>query len=63
MTTNALPPAANADHLTAVLRKAGVLGDGCVRDVAVERSYDTVLSHISRLRLSLRRRRVRRRNC
>jgi hypothetical protein len=52
MTTNPLPPAANADHLTTALRKAGVLGNGCVRDVAIDQSYDTVLSHIYRLRLS-----------
>jgi hypothetical protein len=51
MTENALPPAARADHLTAVLRKSGALGDGRVRDVTVERSFDTVLSHIARLRL------------
>ena len=51
MTTNALPPAANADHLTAVLRKAGVLGDGCVRDVEPENPRDTILSHIVRLKL------------
>src|ERR1700710_1322729 len=51
MTDNALPPAARADHLTAVLRKSGALGDGRVRDVTVERSFDTVLSHIMRLRL------------
>ncbi|MES2194824.1 MAG: aminoglycoside phosphotransferase [Pseudomonadota bacterium] len=52
MTTNALPPAANADHLTAVLRKAGALRDGRVRDVAPENPRDTVLSHIVRLKLA-----------
>jgi len=51
MTTDALPPAANADHLTEALRKAGVLRDGRVRDVVVERSFDTILSHIFRLQL------------
>jgi hypothetical protein len=51
MTDNVLPPAARADHLTTVLRKSGALGDGRVRDVTVERSFDTVLSHIIRLRL------------
>jgi hypothetical protein len=51
MTTDALPPAANADHLTAVLRKAGVLGDARVRDVDPENPRDTVLSHIVRLKL------------
>src|SRR5258708_24918496 len=52
MITQSLPPVASADHLTTALRKAGVLGDGCVRDVAVERSFDTLLSHIFRLELS-----------
>ena len=51
MTDNALPPAARADHLTTVLRQSGALGGGRVRDVTVERSFDTVLSHIMRLRL------------
>jgi hypothetical protein len=51
MITASLPPAASPDHLTAALRKAGVLGEGCVRDVAVERSFDTLLSHIFRLQL------------
>lgn len=51
MMDNVLPPAARAEHLTAVLRKSGTLGDGRVRDVTVERSFDTVLSHIMRLRL------------
>lgn len=46
-----LPPAASADHLTTALRNAGVLGDGRVRDVTVDRSFDTVISHIFRLRL------------
>lgn len=49
---DSLPPAANADHLTAVLRKSGVLADGHVGDVTVERSFNTVLSQIFRLRLS-----------
>jgi hypothetical protein len=51
MITASLPPAASPDHLTAALRKAGVLGESCVRDVAVERSFDTLLSHIFRLQL------------
>lgn len=51
MTTGALPPTVNAEHLTNVLRRAGMLSDGRVRDVVVERSYDTVLSHIFRLQL------------
>lgn len=52
MTTNALPPAANADHLTIALRKAGVLGEASVRDVDPENPYDTILSHIVRLKLT-----------
>ena len=52
MTTNALPPAANAGHLTSVLRKAGVLGDARVRAVDPEDPRDTVLSHIVRLKLA-----------
>lgn len=52
MTTESLPPAADADHLTAVLRKAGVLADGSVSDVAVKSSRDTIVSHIIRLALS-----------
>ena len=52
MATPNLPEAASAEHLTVALRKCGVLGEGRVREVAVERSFDTVLSHIIRLRLS-----------
>jgi hypothetical protein len=52
MITDSLPPAANADHLTGALRKAGVLGDGRVRDVVVKSSRDTIVSHIIRLDLS-----------
>jgi ecdysteroid kinase len=52
MTTNALPPAANADHLTAALRKSGVLGDGSVREVDLENPHDTILSRIARLKLT-----------
>jgi hypothetical protein len=47
-----LPAAAQADHLTEVLRKSGVLGDGHVADVAVESSRPTILSRIIRLRLT-----------
>jgi hypothetical protein len=52
MTTPSLPSAASAEHLTAALRKCGALGEGSVREVAVESSRDTLLSHIIRLRLS-----------
>lgn len=50
--SNALPPAADADHLTTALRNAGVLDHGRVRDVAVQSSRDTIVSHIIRLGLS-----------
>jgi hypothetical protein len=52
MTTPSLPPAASAEHLTAALRKSGALGDGSVREVTVESSRDTLVSHITRLRLN-----------
>src|SRR5258708_3359577 len=52
MTTDSLPPAAGAEHLTAALRTCGALGDGRVREVAVESSRDTLISHIIRLRLT-----------
>jgi len=51
MTTD-LPTAADAAHLTEALRKSGVLGQSRVIDVAVEKSFATVLSHIFRLRLT-----------
>ena len=47
-----VPPQATASHLTAVLRRAGVLGQGEVVDVAVETSRDTLISRITRLRLT-----------
>ena len=52
MTTQALPNAADAEHLTGTLRRCGVLGDGRVRDVVVESSRPTLLSRIIRLRLT-----------
>jgi aminoglycoside phosphotransferase len=52
MATSALPSAANADHLTTVLRKSGVLSDGRVSDVALENPHNTILSHIVRLKLT-----------
>ena len=52
MTTDALPAAAHADHLTEVLRKSGVLDGGHVSDVTVESSRPTILSRIIRLRLT-----------
>lgn len=47
-----VPPQATADRLTVLLRRAGVLGRGDVVDVAVESSRDTLISRISRLRLT-----------
>ena len=52
MNQEPLPKAVHAGHLTEALRRSGVLGDGRVRDVAVENSRMTVLSRIIRLRLS-----------
>jgi hypothetical protein len=51
MTTQALPQAADAAHLTDALRRAGVLDDARVSEVAVESSQNTVLSRIIRLEL------------
>jgi len=48
-TPTALPPAATVEHLTAVLRRAGVLGNASIRDVVVKSSRDTIVSHIIRL--------------
>ncbi len=47
-----LPKAANAEQITEALRRAGVLGDGRVAEVAVEKSFPTVLSHLFRLCLT-----------
>jgi hypothetical protein len=52
MTTEPVPPAADAEHLTDVLRRAGALGEGRVREVSVESSRPTLLSRITRLRLA-----------
>ena len=52
MSTGALPSVAQADHLTDVLRRSGMLRDGQVRDVVVESSRDTVVSNITRLCLT-----------
>ena len=52
MTTETLPKAADAEHLSDVLRRSGALGDGRVCNVVVESSRATVLSRIIRLRLS-----------
>ena len=50
-----VPPQATADRLTVLLRRAGVLGRGEVLDVAVESSRDTLISRVTRLRLTYER--------
>jgi hypothetical protein len=52
MPSDPLPIAINAGHLTDVLRRDGVLTDGRVRDVVVESTRSTILSQITRLRLT-----------
>lgn len=52
MTTESLPIAAHAEHLTEALRRSGALGDGRVSSVVVDSSRGTILSQIIRLRLS-----------
>ncbi|MBN8943961.1 MAG: aminoglycoside phosphotransferase [Rhizobiales bacterium] len=52
MATPLPPEMADADHLTEALRRSGALAGGRVVDVAVERSFPTILSHIFRLRLT-----------
>ncbi len=47
-----LPKAADAERITEALRRSGVLGDGRVAEVAVDKSFPTVLSYIFRLRLT-----------
>ena len=51
MTSDPLPWMVQPEHLTQTLRRSGVLGDGCVRNVVVESSRATILSRITRLRL------------
>jgi hypothetical protein len=51
MTTHAPPKAANPDHLTAVLRRAGVLDGGRVTQARVVHSFPTLLSQFHRLKL------------
>ena len=51
MATVALPPALSPEHLTDVLRRAGVLGEGRVSQVEAETSRDTLVSHVVRARL------------
>jgi thiamine kinase-like enzyme len=51
MTTDALPPAANAEHLTQALRTSGALGSARVGNVAAIGSFVKLRSHTFRLRL------------
>ena len=50
--SNLLPEAAQADRLTDVLRRSGGLGEGRVVDVMVDSSRPTIVSRITRLRLT-----------
>jgi hypothetical protein len=52
VTFEPLPRAGEPDYLTEALRRSGTLGDGHVTDVVVESTRKTVLSRITRLRLS-----------
>jgi hypothetical protein len=47
-----LPPEASPERLTAMLRDAGALERGQVIEVAIESARDTILSRITRLRLT-----------
>jgi hypothetical protein len=47
-----LPQSADAEHLTAALRRSGALRDGRVCKVAVENIYPTIVSRVVRLRLT-----------
>jgi len=51
MTTHAPPTAADPDHLTAALRRAGALDGGRVARVQVVHSFPTLLSQFHRLKL------------
>lgn len=52
MTPEPLPAAASAGRLTDVLQRCDILANGCVSDVAVDSSRTTILSRITRLRLT-----------
>ena len=52
MATSALPAALSPEHLTDVLRRAGVLDAGRVSRVEAENSRDTLVSRIVRARLA-----------
>jgi hypothetical protein len=52
MAAETLPAAASADRLSEILRRCGKLENGSVSDVVVDSSRATLLSRITRLRLS-----------
>jgi len=52
MTAETLPAAASADRLNDILRGSGKLENGSLSDVAVDTSWATILSCITRLRLT-----------
>ena len=52
MTAETLPAVAGADRLSDVLRRCGALENGSVLDIAVDSSRTTILSRITRLRLT-----------
>jgi Phosphotransferase enzyme family len=52
MTNEALPESVNPETLTLALRRAGVLKDGWVSSVVAESARSTILSRITRLRLT-----------
>ena len=52
MISKPLLQAIDPEHLTESFRRAGVLGNAQVADVAVESSRATILSQITRLRLA-----------
>jgi len=49
----ARPGAASPEHLTIVLRRAGVLSEGRVKSVVVESSRQMLVSRVMRLRLEV----------
>ncbi len=51
MTEDPLREVTDVSHITAALRRSGVLGDARVRNVTVESSRPTIVSRIIRLRL------------
>jgi thiamine kinase-like enzyme len=51
MTQHLLPEAARPEHLTAALRRCGVLPEGCVNDVKAE-TLPTLISRVMRLHLT-----------